>query len=196
VYIKKQTYKRQVKVSNDCCRIWSIPTELLGLNSRNNSNVTLLGLTWTCKSTAGGAEHLVRIWNQTEVLSAVLSRFNTEEVECLLGCCAVQCHRNWRCFRRAYCFHYQGETTRCKIPEDSHLNTRRSENLKSQSLIQFKYKIFPYELPYLRPVFLSTSSNMWDLRFSRRRVWRWQLSGTQHRVISWKQTAVSEVLPP
>jgi hypothetical protein len=47
-------------------------------------------------------------------------------------CSLVEVHRR---FRGAYCLHHQGDrpdqTTRRNIPEDSHLHTRRRENLKS-----------------------------------------------------------------
>jgi hypothetical protein len=39
----------------------------------------------------------------------------------------------YRPFKGAYCLYHQGdETTLCNIPGNSHLHTRRRENLKSQ----------------------------------------------------------------
>jgi hypothetical protein len=40
-----------------------------------------------------------------------------------------------RRFTRAYCVHNHGEPTRHYIPEDSHLHTRRLENLKSHYIL-------------------------------------------------------------
>jgi hypothetical protein len=50
---------------------------------------------------------------------------------CLLGCSLVDIDRR---FRRAYCLQQSGQlyqTTRCNIPEDSRLHTRRRETTPS-----------------------------------------------------------------
>jgi hypothetical protein len=85
------------------------------------------------------------------------------------------------------------ESTRRHSPEEQHCRIDHSDNLSFLlgCTAVFLIECRPTFQRYLLP---PSSTNLWDFKFSRRRVWSSESSGMYCCVLNWMSTDVSEVL--